>query len=230
MIQSRSLISEAEMKSPIMEAFRSLRTNLQFSKADGRIQKIMLTSASSGEGKSTTAANLAIALAQNNKKVLLIDADLRKPVQQGLFGLRKFGLTNILVEEKLVEEVIQPTKIANLSLLGSGPLPPNPAELLDSERMRNLLEYLETKFDFLILDVPPVIPVTDAVILAAKVDGIVLVINTRMTRPELAQQAKNQLLKANGQILGVVLNQVEVDRKHANYYYYNENQNKTVHH
>ncbi len=229
MIQSTLLVEEQTVKSPVKEAFRSLRTNLQFSKADGRLQKIMVTSPIPGEGKSTTSANLAIAWAQNDKKVLLIDADLRKPVQHENFGARKFGLTNILIKETSIDEVIQQTQIANLSLLTSGLIPPNPAELLDSKRMSDLLEYLQKSFDYIILDVPPVIPVTDAVILAAKVDGVVLVINAKTTRPESAQQAKYQLEKAKGEILGVVLNQVEMDRRHADYYYYyNETSHKMV--
>jgi len=229
MTQARRLIMQEDAKSPIAEAFRSLRTNLQFSKVGCELKKILFTSAGPGEGKSSTAANLAIALAQNDKKVLLVDLDLRKPVQHQIFGLAKQGLTNILIDRKPWEEVVQATTIPNLSVITSGPIPPNPAELLDSQPMQQLLEEFSKNVDFLILDAPPIIPVTDAAILAAKVDGVILVLNARSTRPEMAQQAKEQLLKAQGKILGVILNQIEVDLKNSAYYYYHEeNESKQV--
>ncbi len=228
MTQARRLIMQEDAKSPIAEAFRSLRTNLQFAKV-GDLKKILLTSAGPGEGKSSTAANLAIALAQNDKKVLLVDLDLRKPVQHQIFGLGNQGLTNILIDRKPWEEVVQTTNIPNLSVITSGPIPPNPAELLDSQRMEQLLEELSKNVDLLIIDAPPINPVTDAAILAAKVDGVVLVLNARSTRPEMAQQAKEQILKAQGKILGVVLNQIEIESKNSAYhYYYGESETKAV--
>lgn len=217
---TRRLIVHEQAKSPIAEAYRSLRTNIQFSKADGEIKTLMFTSAGPGEGKSTTAANTAVALAQSGKKVLLVDCDLRKPVMHRIFGVKRMGLTNILVEESDPVELIQNTEIDNLRVLVSGPIPPNPSELLGSQRMRELLEKLKQETDYLILDAPPVIAVTDASVLASKVDGIVLVLRAGLNRPEMAQQAKELLVKAKGTILGVILNRVEIEAEHQYYYYY----------
>lgn len=220
MSNERKLIVNEQAKSPIAEAYRTLRTNIQFSKPDGGLQTIMFTSSGPGEGKSTTIANTAVVLAQSGKKVILMDCDLRKPVLHKIFGKKNYGLTNLLVEEVAAEDFLQDTEIENLRILTSGPIPPNPSELLGSKKMQELLDYLKTQADYLIIDVPPVIAVTDACVLAAKVDGIILVINSGTIRPEMAQKAKDLLIKAKGHILGVILNRVEIEEEDAYYYYY----------
>ncbi len=234
----RQLIVHEETKSPISEAYRTLRTNIQFSKVDGGLRRIMLTSSGPGEGKSTTTANLAVAMAQSGKRTILIDCDLRKPVQHKIFGKSNRGLTNILVNDTPVAEMIesgqinkyiQDTMVDNLRLITSGPIPPNPSELLYSARMHEVLEYWTSQADIVIIDATPVIAVTDACVLASKVDGIVLVLDTTSIRPEMAQRAKELLLKANGRILGVVLNRVEIQQEYTYYYYYYGHEGKEKH-
>jgi capsular exopolysaccharide synthesis family protein len=220
MTTTRKLIVYEDAKSPIAEAYRTLRTNIQFSKTDGELKTIMFTSSGPGEGKSTTIANTAVALAQSGKKVILVDCDLRKPVQHKIFGKKNRGVTNILVEEIEADRFIQETQVENLRLLTSGPIPPNPSELLGSAKMQELIKYLKTQADYVIIDAPPVIAVTDASVLASKVDGITLIVNSGSVRPEMAQKAKDLLIKANGHLLGVILNRVEIEEEHAYYYYY----------
>ena len=214
------LIVHEQAKSPISEAYRTLRINLQFSKINEELKLVMFTSSGPGEGKSTTAANAAVAMAQAGKNVLIIDCDLRKPVQHRIFGKNRQGLTNLMVESLSLDQVIQPTEVPGLSLMTSGPIPPNPSELLASAKMDKLLETVKERFDMVILDAPPVLAVTDASVLASKVDGIVLVVAAGTVRPEIASKAKDLLEKANGHILGVVLNRVEIEKKDAYYYYY----------
>jgi len=224
----RRLIVHEEAKSPIAEAYRTLRTNIQFSKTDGELKTIMFTSSGPGEGKSTTIANTAVALAQSGKSVILLDCDLRKPVQHKIFHKKNRGLTNVLVEELPVQDFLQDTDIENLRILTSGPIPPNPSELLGSRKMQEILDYLKTQADYLIIDVPPVIAVTDACVLAAKVDGVTLIVNSGSIRPEMARKAKDLLIKANGHLLGVILNRVEIEEEHAYYYYYYGSDNKKL--
>lgn len=220
MSNKRRLIVQEQAKSPIAEAYRTLRTNIQFSKSDGELKSIMFTSSGPGEGKSTTTANTAVALAQSGKRVILMDCDLRKPVQHKIFAKRNKGVTNALVEEINPLELLQETEVDNLLLLPSGPIPPNPSELLGTARMQQIIDFLKESCDLLIIDAPPVVAVTDASVLAAKVDGIVLVVNAGSNRPEMVQKAKELLVKAKGHILGVVLNRVEIEEEHAYYYYY----------
>ncbi|AJQ26010.1 CpsD/CapB family tyrosine-protein kinase [Pelosinus fermentans] len=228
MTTTRKLIVYEDAKSPIAEAYRTLRTNIQFSKTDGELKTIMFTSSGPGEGKSTTIANTAVALAQSGKKVILVDCDLRKPVQHKIFGKKNRGVTNILVEEIEADHFIQETQVENLRLLTSGPIPPNPSELLGSAKMQELIKYLKTQADYVIIDAPPVIAVTDASVLASKVDGITLIINSGSVRPEMAQKAKDLLIKANGHLLGVILNRVEIEEEHAYYYYYYGSDDKKI--
>ena len=228
MVDKHRLIVHEQAKSPIAEAYRTLRTNIQFSKTDGELKSIMFTSSGPGEGKSTTIANTAVALAQSGKQVILMDCDLRKPVLHKIFNKENRGLTNILVEEVAADDFIQTTLVENLRILTSGPIPPNPSELLGSTKMQNLIDDLKTKADYVIIDAPPVIAVTDACVLASRVDGITLVVNSGTIRPEMAQKAKELLIRANGHILGVVLNRVEIEEEDAYYYYYYGSNNKKV--
>ena len=222
----RKLIVHEQPKSPTAEAYRTLRTNLQFAKVDGELKTIMFTSAGPGEGKSTTIANTAVAMAQSGKKVILLDCDLRKSVQHKIFGKQNHGLTNILVENLNIADQIQETGIENLRLLTSGPIPPNPSELMGSRKMSELLEVLKKEADIVLIDSPPVVAVTDASVLASQVDGCTLVLDSGTVRPEMAQRAKELITAANGKILGVILNRAEIDDEHAYYYYYYGSDNK----
>lgn len=228
MTDKHKLITFEHVKSPIAEAYRTLRTNILFSKGDQEPKTIMFTSAGPGEGKSTTVANTAIVLAQADKKVILVDCDLRKPVQHKIFRKKCKGLTNVLVENIPVQQVLVETGIEGVQLLPSGPVPPNPSELLSTKKMLDLLEWLRSRADYILIDVPPIIAVTDACVLASKVDGICLVVGAGMVRPEMARQAKELLLKAKGYILGIILNRTEVEEEHAYYYYYYGGDTKTA--
>ena len=222
----RKLIVNEQPKSAAAEAYRTLRTNLQYAKVDGELKTIMYTSAGPSEGKSTTIANTAVALAHSGKKVILVDCDLRKPVLHKIFDKKNQGLTNILVEHSNLNDYIQETDIENLRIVTSGPIPPNPSELLGSLKMTELLASLREQADMVLIDVPPVVAVTDASVMASQVDGIALVLDSGTVRPEMAQRAIELLTNANGKILGVILNRVEIDDEHAYYYYYYGNDKK----
>jgi protein-tyrosine kinase len=216
---NRSLITITSPKSPISEQYRTIRTNIQFSTVDRQIRSMLVTSAGPGEGKSTTSANLAVVFAQQGKKVLFIDADLRKPTVHYTFRLdNHVGLTNVLTKQVSLEKAVQSTEQENLDVLTSGPIPPNPAELLGSRSMEELLEQSFTQYDLVLFDTPPVLAVTDAQILANLCDGIVLVVSSGKTEIEAAQKAKESLVNAKGKLLGVVLNNKKT--KDSQYYYY----------
>ena len=218
--QKHQLIVHEQPKSPIAEAYRTLRTNIQYAKVDGELKVLLFTSAGPGEGKSTVAANTAVALAQAGHKVILVDCDLRNPVQHHVFHLNKKGLTNCLVGESPAIELLQETEVPNLRVLTSGPIPPNPAELLGSSRMELALNSLKEIADYIVLDCPPVIAVTDASVLSRKVDGVILVLEANQVRPEMAQKAKELLENAQATILGAILNRAEIESEHSYYYYY----------
>ena len=220
MKSQHTLIVHEDAKSPVAEAYRVIRTNLQFCQTDSSLHTLIFTSAGPSEGKSTTIANTAVALAQTGKKVLLVDCDLRKPVQHHIFKKNKAGVTNHLAEGTLLTELFQESGVPNLTLLTSGPVPPNPSELLGSEKMKQLLAQLREEYDYVLIDAPPVIAVTDAAVLASKVDGVVLVLDSGNVRPEMAQQAQKLIQAANGKLLGAILNKVEIDEEHSYYYYY----------
>lgn len=215
----RNLITLTDSRSPISEQYRTIRTNIQFSAVDSTIRSLMVTSSGPGEGKSTTVANLAIVFAQQEKKVLLIDADMRKPTVHYTFQLHNnVGLTNVLTKQAELSKAINKTEQENLFVLTSGPIPPNPAELLGSKSMEEMLEEAYQQFDMILFDTPPVLAVTDAQILANKCDGTLLVVSSGNTEMEAATKSKELLLTANGKLLGTVLNQKKV--KDSQYYYY----------
>ncbi|WP_409993893.1 CpsD/CapB family tyrosine-protein kinase [Saccharococcus caldoxylosilyticus] len=217
----RSLITIEDPKSPISEQYRTIRTNVQFSFVDAPMRSLMVTSTGAGEGKSTTAANLAVVFAQQGKKVLLIDADLRKPTVHYTFRLNNYmGLTNVLTGSAPLLPTCQETNVENLSVLTSGPIPPNPAELLSSKAMEQCIQQLYNEFDLLIFDTPPVLAVTDAQILAHQCDGTVLVIESGGTEIEAAVKAKELLEAANAKLLGVVLNKQKYRQGQYHYYQY----------
>jgi capsular exopolysaccharide synthesis family protein len=215
----RKLISAIDPKSPISEQYRTIRTNIQFSAIDNDIKSIMTTSTGPGEGKSTTVSNLAVVFAQQGKKVLLVDADLRKPTVHYTFNLTNtIGFSNVLTRQSVLTEAVKDTKIENLSILTSGPIPPNPAELLGSKMMMQFFEDAYNIFDMVLFDTPPVLAVTDAQILANKCDGTILVVSSGKTERELLVKSKELLQSANAKLLGVVLNNKDI--KSTNYYYY----------
>jgi len=215
-----SLITVTHPHSPISEAYRILRTNLEFSSLDKPIRTMVVTSAGPDEGKSTTLANLAVTIAQGGKKVILADCDLRRPRQHEIFGLdNDAGLTTMVVDDEALENPpLQETGVPNLWLLPSGPLPPNPSELLGSRRMEEIIAVLTQRADMVLFDAPPVIAVIDAVVLGSKVDGVLLVINAGGTKRDHAQRAKAQLEKVNVRVIGAVLNNVPFDTSLHRYY------------
>ncbi|WP_018394790.1 CpsD/CapB family tyrosine-protein kinase [Bacillus sp. 37MA] len=215
----RKLITYTDPKSPISEQYRTIRTNILFSSVDQSLRSILVTSTSPGEGKSTTIANLAVVFADQGKKVLLVDADMRKPTMHYTFGLQNtFGLTNILTKQTTLDATAVQSDIENLSILTSGPIPPNPAELLGSVSMKEFLEHSLEKYDFVLFDTPPVLAVTDAQVLANQCDGTILVVNSGKTEIEGVQKAKDLLQSVKAKLLGVVLNNRTM--KDSSYYYY----------
>jgi len=222
--RSEKLITYLEPKHFISEAYRTLRTNIHFANIDRTLKSIMVTSSGPSEGKSTTISNLAIVMAQADKQVLLIDADLRKPSIHHSFRLPNWiGLTSLLVENRNLTEAVQSTEVPNLSILTSGPIPPNPAELLGSNRMKEILEILTNKYDLVLIDAPPVLAVTDAQILSGITDGVLLVVNAGKTHRDMIVQSKQQLDKVNANIIGTVLNNQSIQERGYYYYYGNTN-------
>ncbi|MED3646432.1 CpsD/CapB family tyrosine-protein kinase [Halalkalibacterium halodurans] len=220
--KQRELITHIKKNSPISEQYRTIRTNIEFAAVDRELKTIVVTSSGRGEGKSTTSANLAVVMAQNGHNVLFVDADLRKPTAHYTFrAVNTRGLTRVLMRQETLEEAIQETKVENLSLLTSGPIPPNPAELLNSKMMELIIKEVRDRFDIVIIDSPPLNAVTDAQILSSKCDGTVLVISSGKTQKEEALKAKDLLDKSNANLLGVVLNNKEL-RNSNMYYYYGE--------
>lgn len=208
-------------KSVISEQFRTLRTNILFTSSDVAIKRLMITSSEPGEGKSTVSANTAAAFAQAGYKTLLIDGDMRKPTQHKIFGYpNAIGLSTLIAGQTEITTAVHVTEVENLSLLTSGPVPPNPAELLSSLAMENLLDKLGEFFDVIILDTPPVLAVTDSKIVANLVDGSLLVVNAERTHRDKVIDAKAQLDKSDTKILGVVLNDLSVKEEGRDYYYY----------
>ncbi|HUC91112.1 MAG TPA: CpsD/CapB family tyrosine-protein kinase [Paenibacillus sp.] len=219
--RSYPLITESNPKSPISEAYKILRTNIQFSNLDTDIQTIMVTSAAMGEGKSTTSANLAVAYAQAGKKVLIIDADLRKPTQHHIFRVsNRVGLTSVLSHQSPLGSALLDTTVEQLSIIPSGPIPPNPSEILASKRMSSMLDDLKSQFDIIIIDTPPTLAVTDAQIMAAQSDGVLMVVDAGKVKKEAAARAKAGLDMVGAKLLGVVLNNISRSSAEGYYYYY----------
>ncbi|MDX1583502.1 MAG: polysaccharide biosynthesis tyrosine autokinase [Thermoanaerobaculia bacterium] len=203
------LIPDRNPKSPVSEAYRALRTSLLLSSAE-ELRKILVTSSVPKEGKSTTTVNLATVLAQMGKRVIVVDADLRKPKIRQIFEApSKKGLVDYLAHQAEIEDVIESSKIANLSFIQSGPIPPNPSELLASPRMRALLDSVTETFDYVLIDSPPVLPVADAVILGNQVDGVVLCVQGGKTPREVVQRASGKLRQAGTHTLGALLNNLD---------------------
>lgn len=213
-------ITHYDSRSPVSEAYRAIRTNLQFAGAGKQLKTLVFTSAVPSEGKSTTVANLAIVMGQDDKHILLIDCDMRKPVIHRCFGLLNRGLSNCFAEDLPLKEVIQADVFPNLDVVTSGPVPPNPAELLGSKKMKALLQEAAEAYDYVFLDMPPVLAVTDAALMSSQVDGTVLILGSGDISPDEGKQAKSLLEKVHANILGVILNKVPQHHKSGYYYYY----------
>jgi len=219
---AETLIVAAHPKSHVAEAYRVLRTNIEFSSVDEPVQTLMVTSSGPTEGKSTTVANLGVAMAEAGKRVIVVDSDLRRPVQHKLFQVTNaVGLTSLLMADAPnVAEFLTPTAVENLRLVTCGPIPPNPAELLGSKRMANAVRLLLEHADVVLFDSPPTLAVTDAAVLGAQVDGVLLVVDAGVTRRGEVEQAQETLKQVGVPLLGVVLNRLKLGRGGYGYYYY----------
>lgn len=218
---ARNLVVEIEPKSTIAEQFRTLRSNIKFSKAEDELRTLLITSALPSEGKSTVSANLACLFASEGKKVLFIDADMRKPTVQYTFRLfNTTGLSNILSKQAALMDVINDkVGIENLHVITSGPVPPNPSELLGSVTFERLLTEAKEHYNIIIFDAPPTLSVTDAQIIANRVDGTILVIDTQYTERKAPEKAMELLRTAEAQLLGAVMNNISTSKNDS--YYYN---------
>ncbi|HEY3233287.1 MAG TPA: polysaccharide biosynthesis tyrosine autokinase [Polyangiaceae bacterium] len=215
------LIVHEQPTSGIAEAARAIRTNILFMAPDNPHRRLLVTSAAPAEGKTTVACCLAIAMAQAGQRVLLLDADLRRPRLHRIFGrTNAFGVSSALLDPSVLDRVTLETAVPNLSLLAAGPHVPNPSELLQSESFGRLLDSLSQSYDRIVIDSSPVVPVTDAVILSTKVDGVVLVVRAFKTSREIAQQARRALVDVGGRLIGAVLNAVDLTRGDYGYRYY----------
>ena len=206
------------------ESYRSLRTNIQYSSIDKQVKTLVVTSSNAGEGKSTVAGNLAYTFFQSGKRVLIIDCDLRKPSLHRKFNVsNEVGLTDVLVGTSELNKVMK--KIDdNLYLLTTGTLPPNPAEIIGSNTMENFLDECKINFDYIILDTPPILPVTDSKLLAIKADATVLVVRSEISKLKHVSQAFKELGKVNANVIGTILNDVEVHSERL--YYDNSTKSK----
>ena len=220
-MEGLNLVTQNDPKNPAAEAYRVIRTSVQFAQAGKELQTIALTSCTQNEGKSTTIANLAVVLTQAGKSVLLIDCDMRNPTVHKNFNLsNKIGLSSCISMGTAVADAVQATGIEGLDALTAGVIPPNPSELLGSERMKNILQRAKEEYDYVLIDTPPVLPVTDSLVLGRMVDGLILVIDSGEIKVEMAREVKNQLVHAGANILGVVLNKVRSEHHGYGYYYY----------
>ena len=220
-MEGLNLVTQNDPKNPGAEAYRVIRTGIQFAQAGKELQTIALTSCTPNEGKSTTIANLAVVLTQAGKSVLLIDCDMRNPTVHKNFNLsNKIGLSSCISMGTALSDAVQKTSIEGLYALTGGVIPPNPSELLGSEQMKNLLQRAKEEYDYVLIDTPPVMPVTDALIVSRFVDGMILVIASAEVKVEMAREVKSQLVNAGANILGVVLNKVRSEHHGYGYGYY----------
>ncbi len=216
----KSLVTLSDPNSAVSEAYRALRTNLAFASLERELRTVMFTSPGSDEGKSTVLANLAVSIAQTERRVLVVDADLHRPCLHELFGVANdHGLTTLLTDPGARSKPpIQETSVAGLSIVTSGPLPPRPADLISSRRMEEMVAWLVEQADLVLFDAPPVNAVADGVMLATHLDGVLLVARERRTQREAVRQAMASLSRVNARVLGAVLSGVALDRSLAQYY------------
>ncbi len=214
-----NLITRRDPKSPISELYRTIRTNIDFSMIDKQLNTLICTSAKPCDGKTTTLTNLAVTFAQQGKKTLFVDADLRKPTGHMTFQLENdYGLTNVLTKKSTLKEAVATTVIEKLDVLTSGPLPPNPSELLGSQAMKELMREMAESYDLVLFDSPPVGAVTDAQVLGNLCDGALLVVRSNSTEKSQLVKAKELLEQANINIIGTILNDKKKDNTTVYYY------------
>lgn len=218
--KTSDLVAVSEPRSPASEAFRTLRTNLDFAGLDKALKTVVVTSAGVAEGKSTTLANLAVVSAQAGRQVIVVDADLRRPMLHQVFGLdNEAGLTTMIMDDAaLASPPLKKGCVAGLWVLTSGPLPPNPAEVVASRRMEDVLAALAGRADQVFIDTPPVAAVTDAAVLATRADGVLLVVSSGHTRRDHVRTAVQRLRQINARLLGAVLTNVAADMAFKGYY------------
>jgi len=210
-------ISESTPTSAAAEAYRTLRTNIQFAALDRPVHSVLITSANPGEGKTTTVANFGVVAAQAGSRVCMVDSDLRRPTLHLPFGVANGrGLTTALVEGVSLASVAEPTRVSNLSIVTSGPLPPVHGELVGSRRMRDLLAAASADFDLILCDSPPIMIVSDAAALSAQCDGVILVVRGGAVPAEVVRRAAEQIEAVKGRVLGVLLNRIDL-RRHGYY-------------
>lgn len=208
-------------KSVLSEKFRGIRTNITFSTPDGNVNALVITAERPDAGKSSISANTAITYAQSGMKTLIIDGDMRKPTQHYLFQeANARGLSTAIVEGEPIEHYVIPTRVNNLSLLTAGPIPPNPSELIASERFKEIFEELKTQYDMIIIDTPPILTVTDAQLFAKLTNNAVLVIDASQNNRNEVMRGKELVEKSGARILGVILNKATIDQSTSSYYYY----------
>ena len=220
-MEGLNLVTQNDPKNPAAEAYRVIRTSIQFAQAGKELKTIAITSCTPNEGKSMTIANLAIVLTQAGKSVLIMDCDMRNPTVHKNFNLsNKIGLSSCISMGTAVADAVQETGIEGLDALTAGVIPPNPSELLGSERMTSILQRAKEEYDYVLIDTPPVLPVTDSLVLGSMVDGLILLIDSGEIKVEMARDVKNQLVHAGANILGVVLNKVRSEHHGYGYGYY----------
>ena len=217
------LVTESDPRSAASEAYRALRTNFQFAGLDEPCRSVVFTSAMAGEGKTTSLANFGVVSAQAGSRVCLVDSDLRRPTLHRIFGVdNAHGLTTALIDGSSLAQAARPTRVPHLSLVTSGPLPPNPAELVGSKHMHDLLEGAAPDFDLVLCDSPPVMAVADGVALAARCDGVILIVRAGLASHDVIRRAVGQIQSVKGKILGVLLNAVNLNREGYPYPYYRD--------
>ena len=217
----KAIISYNDPKSVISEQYREIRTNIEYSNVDQNTKTILVTSSDKNEGKTTTVSNLAVSFANLNKKVLLIDCDLRNASIHKMFKINNiYGLTDILAKDRAVDKCIQKTELENLYVLTAGAIPPNPAEILSSDKMKNLIEDLKNIYDYIFIDTPPIGLVTDAGALSSFIDGVVLVVKSESVEKKYLEETKKKLDAVDARILGAILNSYKSEQKDYNYYSY----------
>lgn len=222
----KELIVHNRPKSPISEAYRSIRTNIQFANVDGKLKTILVTSPTTGEGKTTTLSNVAMTLADAGNSVLIIDCDLRKPRIHKFFEIsNEKGLTDILLKGRDYKEYVYHSEHTGLHIITSGKIPTNPSELLNSKAMRSFIEKMKNDFDYIFVDSPPVLPVTDAAVMSRYIDAVILVCASGQIEIEAAKRATESLKKVEANILGAVINKIPIkENRYSSYYYYYSNE------
>lgn len=220
-----TLITHKKPKAVVSEKFRGIRSNILFSTADVDVQTLLVTSDKPSSGKSTVSANIAITYAQAGFKTLLIDGDMRKPTQHYIFNQNNItGLSNLIINKNTFEEAVHATEVSNLDVLTSGPIPPNPSELIGSTNMLDIFEELKQQYDFILVDTPPVSTVTDAQLIGELTKNAVYIIDVENNNKESVKKGKELLEKSGTKILGAVLNKAPLDKSSSSYYYYGEDE------